>query len=40
MRLVTRVTDPQKWRTPGVVRRAILRGIANDLFRRKQNPNP
>ena len=38
MRLLTRQSDPTKWQTPGVMRRAIMRGIANDLFRRKQEP--
>jgi 2-polyprenyl-6-methoxyphenol hydroxylase-like FAD-dependent oxidoreductase len=38
MRLLTRQADPAKWQTPGVMRRAVLRGIANDLFRRKKKP--
>jgi hypothetical protein len=35
MRLLSRASDPGNWQTPGALRRAVLRGIRNDLFRRK-----
>ncbi|MBK8137927.1 MAG: NAD(P)/FAD-dependent oxidoreductase [Chloroflexi bacterium] len=38
MRLLTRVSDPAHWQTPGVMRRAIWNGLMNDLFRRKTAP--
>ncbi len=34
-RLLTRESDPSKWETPGVMGRAVRRGIMNDLFGRK-----
>lgn len=37
-RLLSRVSDPTDWQTPGVMPRAILRGIRNDLFKRKPTP--
>lgn len=37
-RLLSRASDPTKWQTPGVMPRAILRGIRNDLFKRKPAP--
>jgi len=36
MRLLNRASDPSKWMTPGIIPRAVLRGIMNDLFRRKR----
>lgn len=35
MRLLARASEPDNWQTPGVMRRAIWRGLLNDLFRRK-----
>lgn len=35
MRLITRSADPNNWQTPGTMRRAVMQGIRNDLFRRK-----
>jgi 2-polyprenyl-6-methoxyphenol hydroxylase-like FAD-dependent oxidoreductase len=37
MRLLNRASDPAKWQTPGVMPRAMLRGILNNLFPRKLN---
>lgn len=34
-RLLTRASEPSNWQTPGVMGRAIMRGIRNDLFGRK-----
>lgn len=36
LRLLTRASDPANWQTPGVMRRAVIRGIMNDLFGRKK----
>jgi flavin-dependent dehydrogenase len=38
IRLLNRVSDPAKWQTPGVIPRAILRGIAGDLRRKPAVP--
>jgi hypothetical protein len=35
MRMLTRQADPGKPQDPGVIGRAMMRGIADDLFRRK-----
>jgi flavin-dependent dehydrogenase len=40
MRLLTRTVDPAQWLTPGVMLRAVSRGIMNDLFRRKSTAPP
>lgn len=37
-RLLSRASDPTNWQTPGVMPRAILRGIRNDLWRRRPAP--
>lgn len=39
-RLLTRASDPTKWETPGVTRRAVMRGIMNDVFRRNKVVQP
>jgi 2-polyprenyl-6-methoxyphenol hydroxylase-like FAD-dependent oxidoreductase len=36
IRRLTRKTDPKDWQMPGAMRRAVMRGIANDLFHRGQ----
>ena len=43
IRLITRSSDPANWQSPGVMRRAVLQGIKNDvlsLFRRSKVEAP